>query len=65
MTKNINKVKNPSDLCLQCELDWIDKNKNLYSNIETIEKVKHNIEVRYRLNQMINQLSLVLDDITD
>ena len=46
---------------LENELKWIDNNPQFYDNKHHQERVKRNIETRYRYQTMINKLNKALN----
>lgn len=47
---------------LESEKLWIDNHPEYYNNVMHQELVKVNIEVRYRVQDMINQLNMVVKE---
>jgi len=44
---------------LESEKKWVDNNPQFYDNPKHQERVKRNIEARYRLNEMSTKLNKV------
>ncbi|CAH9012592.1 conserved hypothetical protein [Vibrio phage 277E43-1] len=44
---------------LESEKKWVDNHPEFYDNSKHQEQVKHNIEIRYRLGEMLNKLNKV------
>lgn len=47
---------------LESEKLWVDKHPEYYDDVMHQELVKVNIEIRYRVQEMINQLNKVIEE---